>query len=111
MDENSTNGEKNNGNRTLGPAALVVPFVACGDLHGFDSDKSYPLTATAAEPACLDGTAFTGQPTAVTSATGAPTPPTECGKAGSKAGEYTFVDPVQPPIRPNYYSYLLRQQQ
>ena len=27
----------------LGPSALVVPFVACGDLSGFDSDKSYPL--------------------------------------------------------------------
>lgn len=31
------------GNELLGPAALVVPFVACGDLTGFDSDKSYPL--------------------------------------------------------------------
>ena len=27
----------------LGPAAVVVPFVACGDLSGFDADKSYGL--------------------------------------------------------------------
>jgi tRNA (cytidine32/guanosine34-2'-O)-methyltransferase len=26
-----------------GPDAVVVPFVACGDLSGFDADKSYPL--------------------------------------------------------------------
>ncbi len=31
------------GNELFGPSALVVPFVACGDLCGFDSDKSYPL--------------------------------------------------------------------
>eukprot|EP00752_Nemacystus_decipiens_P009802 g8750.t1 len=30
-------------NKRLGPANLVVPFVACGDLSGFDADKSYPL--------------------------------------------------------------------
>lgn len=31
------------GNELLGPSSLVVPFVACGDLSGFDPDKSYPL--------------------------------------------------------------------
>ena len=30
-------------NPHLGPAAVVVPFVACGDLSGFDADKSYEL--------------------------------------------------------------------
>ena len=32
-------------NEIVGPAALIVPFVACGDLSGFDydPDKSYPL--------------------------------------------------------------------
>ena len=30
----------------VGPAALIVPFVACGDLSGFDydPDKSYPCS-------------------------------------------------------------------
>ncbi|CAM9203304.1 unnamed protein product [Heterosigma akashiwo] len=31
------------GNELVGPNNLVVPFVACGDLAGFDSDQSYPL--------------------------------------------------------------------
>lgn len=30
-------------NELLGESSLVVPFVACGDLNGFDADKSYPL--------------------------------------------------------------------
>ena len=28
---------------TGGPSSVIVPFVACGTLSGFDSDKSYPL--------------------------------------------------------------------
>jgi tRNA (cytidine32/guanosine34-2'-O)-methyltransferase len=31
------------GNELLGPNALVIKFVACGDLSGWDPDKSYPL--------------------------------------------------------------------
>ena len=34
------------GNDALGPGNVIVPFVACGDLSGFDADKSYPLTLT-----------------------------------------------------------------
>ena len=30
-------------NELVGQNALVVPFVACGDLTGFDADASYPL--------------------------------------------------------------------
>jgi tRNA (cytidine32/guanosine34-2'-O)-methyltransferase len=30
-------------NEFIGPNALIVKFVACGDLSGFDPDKSYPL--------------------------------------------------------------------
>lgn len=26
-----------------GPAQIIIPFVACGDLQGFDSDRNYPL--------------------------------------------------------------------
>ena len=29
-----------------GPLSVIVPFVACGTLSGFDSDKSYPLQLT-----------------------------------------------------------------
>jgi hypothetical protein len=32
-----------------GPLGIVVPFVACGTLSGFDSDRSYPLQLDGAE--------------------------------------------------------------
>jgi tRNA (cytidine32/guanosine34-2'-O)-methyltransferase len=59
-------------NEMVGPSAVIVPFVACGDLSGFDydPDKSYPLELEEAN------------------------------------GEYTYIDPVQPPISPNYSTYL-----
>ncbi|GAB1603823.1 putative tRNA (cytidine(32)/guanosine(34)-2'-O)-methyltransferase [Argonauta hians] len=30
-------------NNLTGPNRIIVPFLACGDLSGFDSDKTYPL--------------------------------------------------------------------
>jgi tRNA (cytidine32/guanosine34-2'-O)-methyltransferase len=57
----------------LGPMSVIVPFVACGDLNGYDADKSYPLDLEE-----------------------------------DSAGTYVYRDPVQPPIRPNYYTYLQR---
>jgi tRNA (cytidine32/guanosine34-2'-O)-methyltransferase len=60
-------------NELLGPNALVVPFVACGDLSGYDADKSYPLDLG-------DGS------------------------------EYSYKAPVQPPINPNYATYLQREE-
>ena len=56
-------------NPLTGVSSLVVPFVACGDLSGFDSDKSYPL------------------------------------QLPDESVEYTYRDPVQPPIKPPYHSY------
>ena len=32
-----------------GPNRILVPFMACGDLSGFDSDMNYPLNATNSE--------------------------------------------------------------
>ncbi len=29
-----------------GPSKLIVPFLACGDLRGFDADQSCPLPST-----------------------------------------------------------------
>ncbi len=31
-----------------GPSKLIVPFLACGDLRGFDADQSYPLQTSGA---------------------------------------------------------------
>ncbi len=64
-------------NQLFGPSALVVPFVACGDLCGFDSDKSYPLELQGEDE-------------------------------NSASVPYVHHAPVQPPIRPNYYSYQQR---
>jgi tRNA (cytidine32/guanosine34-2'-O)-methyltransferase len=33
------------GNELLGPNRLTVPFVACGDVNGYDADQTYPLDA------------------------------------------------------------------
>merc|ERR1712137_556840 len=30
-------------NHKLAPNSFIVPFVACGDLSGFDADQNYPL--------------------------------------------------------------------
>jgi tRNA (cytidine32/guanosine34-2'-O)-methyltransferase len=30
-------------NQFVGPNRYIVPFLACGDLSAYDSDKSYPL--------------------------------------------------------------------
>ncbi len=30
-------------NQLEGPNRIIVPFLACGDLSAFDSDRTYPL--------------------------------------------------------------------
>ncbi|CAG8529190.1 8161_t:CDS:2 [Paraglomus occultum] len=37
-------------NELLGVNRVIVPFVACGDLSGFDSDKTYPLEGESLDP-------------------------------------------------------------
>ena len=34
-------------NNLEGVNRIIVPFLACGDLSGFDSDKTYPLEVCA----------------------------------------------------------------
>lgn len=76
------------GNELMGPAALTVPFVACGDLNGYDADKSYPLE--------LDQVAAAGQGGNGESS------------SADKGYQYVYHPPVQPPIHPNYYTYQQR---
>ncbi|CAG8527555.1 5156_t:CDS:2, partial [Dentiscutata heterogama] len=38
------------GNELLGPNRVIVPFIACGDLSGFDSDMTYPLEKKSLDP-------------------------------------------------------------
>lgn len=85
-------------------AGLVVPFVACGDLEneGFDADKSYPLD--------LKSPSSSGSVNASASASAA-VPPTAPADGEQQGGYvYRYHAPVQPPIRPNYYTYLQEHQ-
>lgn len=72
-------------NALLGPSALVVPFTACGDLLGFDADKSYPLQLGGDEGLSV-GLGL-----------------------GAGLSDYEYTPPVQPPINPNYKTYQDRQ--
>lgn len=81
------------GNEILGLSNLVVPFVACGDLSGFDSDKSYPLQ-------------LTGVPSHMTLLMRNTSESTEeSSSSTSPSYVYTYHEPVQPPIKPNYHTY------
>ena len=71
------------GNEFLGLNRAIVPFVACGDLSGLDADQSYPLPAAAKVPAA-----------------GAPAP------ESTAPASYTYIPPVQAPIKPAYAEYL-----
>ncbi|KAI7894699.1 FtsJ-like methyltransferase-domain-containing protein [Mucor mucedo] len=33
-------------NELTGPNRTIVPFIACGDLNGYDADRTYPLTSS-----------------------------------------------------------------
>ncbi len=65
----------------------IVPFVACGDLSGLDSDMSYPLLPASVSASMDDGSA----PEAAATAAGP---------------AYTSLPPVQAPIKPAYEAYL-----
>lgn len=88
--------ENGGSNDLMGPSALVVPFVACGDLSGYDADKSYPLDLRE-DQRCnkqLD----------------------QSNNNSSSSNKddadyvYQYRTPVQPPIHPNYHTYQQRVQ-
>ncbi|ORX47503.1 FtsJ-domain-containing protein [Hesseltinella vesiculosa] len=33
-------------NEMVGPNRVIVPFIACGDINGYDADRTYPLQST-----------------------------------------------------------------
>ncbi|GBG92770.1 hypothetical protein CBR_g57013 [Chara braunii] len=64
--------------RLEGIHRAIVPFLACGDVNGFDADQSYPL------PALSSSVSETS------------------GQAGAGSVDYRTLSPVQPPIAPAY---------
>jgi len=69
--------------------------VACGDLSGYDADASYPLDL----PGDTGGGDQSGA--ANGSASGGDGPSSSSGASG-----YVYRAPTQPPIRPQYFTYL-----
>lgn len=89
-------------NELLGLSNVVVPFVACGDLSGFNSDKSYPLQLTSIPSNMTSMMRFSGN--------------NEQSYHNTQNQEdsqyiYTYRQPIQPPIKPNYYAYQTQLQQ
>ena len=86
-------------NPMTGVNKVIVPFVACGDLSGLDSDQSYALSATAAgdlEGVFKDSSA---------SLSAIPQHPADA--AAQRTGlEYQYLEPVAKPTNPPYKSYL-----
>jgi len=71
-----------------GEGMLVVPFVACGDLSGYDADQNYALKPLDELLPGSEGSADT---------------PIEGGGAGR---EYVYRESVQKPTTPAYRAYL-----
>lgn len=74
-----------NGNELIGVNNIVVPFVACGDLNGYDADKSYPLQLTPLARTSSDIIRDDSK--------------TEDEKESYR---YIYREPVCPPINPNH---------
>lgn len=47
-------------NQLDGPTRIIVPFVTCGDLSSYDSDRSYPLDVSAQPTVCAERDAVLG---------------------------------------------------
>ena len=75
---------------------LAVPFLACGDLAGFDSDQSYPLGGSVASDALTRSFDVLHAMDAVAAAD----------RGGDDHSAPTRHLPVQPPINPPYAQYL-----
>jgi len=73
-----------------GVSSLIVPFVACGDLSGFDSDKSYPLQLQGQREREREGERGKG---------------VDKEREREREYEYKHREAVQPPIRPHYHTF------
>ena len=78
-----------------GAELLIVPFVACGDLSGYDADTNYPLKP-------LDDLLPASALGADERPNAAPPP----GHSHATAAEYTYREAVQKPTTPAYRAYL-----
>jgi hypothetical protein len=83
-------------------SGLIVPFLACGDLRGYDADQNYPLLLT-------DLPQSTPQPINTHSAEQGGEP---AGAAAAGRGStYSYLEPTQKPTHPAYKAALEEQAQ
>ena len=118
-------------NSLVGVERVIVPFLACGDLSGFDSDQSYPLNLPAGgsmpggdhsgrgSSATISGekivakvegkdTGAAAEGNALGVSASSQRAATSGGATGSGvgSGQYTYRAPTQRPINPPYQMYL-----
>ena len=121
-------------NSLVGIERVIVPFLACGDLSGFDSDQSYPLNLPAQgllsgaggagggggmatgsgeiKAGEADGKGAVAAAAAVegnalgVSASSLKASTSGGGDGGGGSGKYTYHAPTQRPINPPYQMYL-----
>lgn len=76
----------------------VVPFVACGDLRGYDADQNYPLMVD--DP-------LEASPAAPVEIVGGDVGRLLPSQAQPRTVEYTFREPTQKPTGPAYKAALV----
>ncbi|KAL1916561.1 uncharacterized protein VTP21DRAFT_5752 [Calcarisporiella thermophila] len=104
-------------NELVGKNRVIVPFVACGDLNGFDSDMTYSLEATELTEQMLQANETrtykkrrkpraTEGSTEVEHYDGGDEVEGEYLQEDGLSNGYRSLDPLQPPINPPYRTAL-----
>jgi tRNA (cytidine32/guanosine34-2'-O)-methyltransferase len=88
-------------NQLTGVNRAIVPFVACGDLSGYDADMSYDLASKLSEKERAASSRLM-QTCRETMAMGEAEGEAEVSAEG---GAYVPLPPLQAPIRPAYYTF------
>jgi tRNA (cytidine32/guanosine34-2'-O)-methyltransferase len=99
----SSRSSSSGSNPLHGPGRVIVPFLACGDLSGFDADQSYPLELSEEAAGAAAAVAKMGASVV--------TVPEGEGEGGEGSATYVYREPCQTPIRPAYAEYLQRKRE
>ena len=98
----SSSSSSSGSNPLHGPGRVIVPFLACGDLSGFDADQSYPLELSEEAAGAAAAVAKMGASVVTVP---------EGGGGGEGSAAYVYREPCQTPIRPAYAEYLQRKRE
>ena len=97
-------------NEMTGSNRMIVPFVACGDLSGFDADQSYPLDLSAVVSSAAPSSSKEGDDVVMESVETTDAKDLTASTATSVPVGYQYrtQKPVHPPIDPPYKMYQER---